>query len=135
MELTFIGVFQYVVQPTITLIIGYFGWKATAEKNKLKVEVEGMRAKNEDQEIKNQDNWLDLYKKLHDDLAFRLTEAEQQLSNLKRTIYKHEIAFKKANACPHYDSCPILLELSKSKDSNRGNKGRDKTDNRQREPP
>lgn len=131
----FIEIFQSIVMPGVTLIVGYFGWKANAEKNKLKAEVEGMKATNVAKEIENQNSWIDLYKKLHDDLALRLTDAEKEISELKKTIYIHEVAFQKANACPYGNNCPIIHELSKSKSINKRKKRTDDTDNRQREPP
>ncbi|WP_108822008.1 hypothetical protein [Dysgonomonas sp. Marseille-P4361] len=131
----FIEIFQSIVMPGVTLIVGYFGWKANAEKNKLKAEVEGMKATNVAKEIENQNSWIDLYKKLHDDLALRLTDAEKEISELKKTIYIHEVAFQKANACPYGNNCPIIHELSKSKNINKRKKRADDTDNRQREPP
>lgn len=134
MELNFIEVFQSIVLPLITLISGYFGWKATSEKNKLKAEVEGMKANNEAQEIKNQDSWLDLYKKLHDDQARRLANAELEIHRLNKALTRFEDAFKKYSICKYTAPCPIQLELSKLKarDEKRG-KGK-RTGSRQREP-
>lgn len=135
MELNFIEVFQNIALPSVTVIIGYFGWKATAEKNKLKAEVEGMKASNTEQEIKNQSSWIDLYKKLHDDQAARLTQAELEIQGLKKTIIILEHALKKYHTCPHYANCPIHLELSKFKNrDDKRNKG-NRTAGRQREPP
>lgn len=135
MELSFIEVFQSIVLPSVTVIIGYFGWKATAEKNKLKAEVEGMKASNTEQEIKNQSSWIDLYKKLHDDQAERLSVAELEIQGLKKTIFKFEHAFKKYHTCPHYANCPIQLELSKFKTKDDKRSKANRPTSRQREPP
>lgn len=135
MELTFIEVVQSVVLPTVTVITGYFGWKATAEKNKLKAEVEGMKASNTEQEIKNQSSWIDLYKKLHDDQAARLSDAELKIQELTNIVTKFEYAFKKYNACPYAHSCPIQLELSKSQDRDQKRGKANRSADRQREPP
>lgn len=135
MELNFIEVFQNMVLPSVTVIIGYFGWKATAEKNKLKAEVEGIKANNTEQEIKNQSSWIDLYKKLHDDQAERLTMAEKEIQGLKKTIFKFEHAFKKYHTCPHATTCPIQLELSKFKSRDNKPDKREQPADRQREPP
>lgn len=135
MELTFIEVIQGVVLPSVTVIIGYFGWKATAEKNKLKAEIEGMKASNTEQEIKNQSSWIDLYKKLHDDQAERLTQAELEIQGLKKTILQFEHAFKKYHTCFHSTNCPIQLELSKFKTRDDKRSKANRTTSRQRDPP
>lgn len=135
MELNFIEIFQNMVLPSVTVIIGYFGWKATAEKNKLKAEVEGIKANNTEQEIKNQSSWIDLYKKLHDDQAERLTMAEKEIQGLKKTIFKFEHAFKKYHTCPYATNCPIQLELSKFKSRDDKRDKREQPTDRQREPP
>lgn len=131
----FIDVATKVLIPLTTIVISYFGWKARAEKNKLKAEIEGMKASNTAKDIDNQSSWIDLYKKLHDDQAFRLTKAEEQILELNKTIYKFEKAFKQYHNCPYFASCPIQRELSKSKSINKRKKRTDDTDNRQREPP
>ncbi|MDH6310589.1 hypothetical protein M2451_003321 [Dysgonomonas sp. PFB1-18] len=132
MELNFIEVSQFIL-AVVTLATGYFGWKATSEKNKLKAEVDGMKANNEAQEIKNQNSWLDLYKKLHDDQASRLHKAELEIQGLKKALTRFEDAFKKYTICPHAP-CPIQLELSKLKTrDDKRSKGK-RTGSRQREP-
>lgn len=134
MELNFIEVSQFIL-AAVTLTTGYFGWKATSEKNKLKAEVEGMKASNTEQEIKNQSSWIDLYKKLHDDQAERLSVAELEIQDLKKTIFKFEHAFKKYHTCPHYANCPIQLELSKFKNRDDKRSKANRAASRQREPP
>lgn len=131
----FIDVATKVLIPLVTIVISYFGWKARAEKNKLKAEIEGMKASNTAKDIDNQSSWIDLYKKLHDDQAFRLSKAEEQILELNKTIYKFEKAFKQYHTCPHFASCPIQRELSKSKGNNKRDKRTNGADNRQREPP
>lgn len=133
MELNFIEVSEFIL-AVVALVTGYFGWKARAEKNKLKEEVEGMRASNTEQDIKNQSSWIDLYKKLHDDQAERLTNAEQEIQGLKKTLFKFEHAFKKYYTCPHYANCPIQHELSKFKDREEKPSKTNGTGHRQREP-
>lgn len=131
----FIDVATKIILPFVTLGISYFGWKARAEKNKLKAEIEGIKANNTEQEIKNQSSWIDLYKKLHDDQAERLTMAEKEIQALKKTIFKFEHAFKKYHTCPYAASCPIQLELSKFKTRDDARDKRDRPTDRQREPP
>lgn len=134
MELNFIEVFQSIVLPSVTIISGYFGWKATSEKNKLKAEVEGMKASNTEQEIKNQSSWIDLYKKLHDDQARRLANAELEIQSLNKALTRFEDAFKKYSICTHPAPCPIQLELSKLKDRDEKRNTGKRTGHRQREP-
>lgn len=131
----FIDVATKIILPFVTLGISYFGWKANADKNKLKAEIEGMKANNETKQIANQNSWIDLYKKLHDDLALRLTDAEKEISELKKTIYIHEVAFQKANACPYGANCPIIHELSKFKNRDEKRSKTNRAASRQREPP
>lgn len=109
----FIEVVQNVILPVVTVVLGYFGWRANADKNKLKVELKGLEISNNSKEIENQSDWLDLYKKLHDDQAVRITRAMSEIEQLKKTINKFENAFKKAHSCTYYDICPMRDELSK----------------------
>jgi hypothetical protein len=109
----FIEVVQSVILPIVTMVLGYFGWRANADKNKLKAELKGLEVSNISKEIENQSDWLDLYKKLHNDQAERITQAMSEIELLKKTINKFENAFKKAHSCTHYDICPIRDELSK----------------------
>lgn len=109
----FIEIVQSGILPIVTMVLGYFGWRANADKNKLKAELKSLEHSNISKEIENQSSWIDLYKKLHDDQAERMTQMEGQIQQLKKTIRNFEYAFKKSNTCPYYDSCPIWVELSK----------------------
>lgn len=109
----FIEAVQSVILPVVTVVLGYFGWRANADKNKLKAELKGLEISNNSKEIENQSDWLDLYKKLHDDQAVRITQAMSEIEQLKKTINKFENAFKKAHSCTYYDICPMRDELSK----------------------
>jgi hypothetical protein len=109
----FIEVVQSVILPIVTMVLGYFGWRANADKNKLKAELKGLEVSNISKEIENQSDWLDLYKKLHNDQAERITQAMSEIEQLKKTINKFENAFKKAHSCTYYDICPVRDELSK----------------------
>lgn len=109
----FIEVVQSVILPIVTMVLGYFGWRANADKNKLKAELKSLEHSNISKEIENQSDWLDLYKKLHNDQAERITQAMTEIDQLKKTINKFEHAFKKAHTCTYYDVCPIRGELSK----------------------
>ncbi|MFR9165000.1 MAG: hypothetical protein ACLVKO_01780 [Dysgonomonas sp.] len=119
----FIEVVQSVILPVVTVALGYFGWRANADKNKLKAELKGLEVANISKEIENQSDWLDLYKKLHNDQAERITQAMDEIELLKKTINKFEHAFKKAHNCIHYDVCPIRNELSKHENRNRKGNG------------
>ncbi len=134
MELNFIEVFRDIALPFITVVLGYFGWKARAEKKKLQAEVDGMKASNTKQEIENQSSWIDLYKKLHDDQAERLHMAELEIQGLKKALTRFEDAFKKYSICTHPAPCPIQLELSKLKDRDEKRGKAKRTGSRQREP-
>lgn len=135
MELNFVEIFQTIVNPLITIIIGIFGWKANAEKNELKIKIEGMKADNESKDIKNRDSWLDHYKKLHDDQAARLSEMESQILDLKKQLFRFENAFKKYHTCAYAPTCPIHMELSKFKARDGKRVQREYIADRQREPP
>lgn len=135
MEFNYIDIFQSVVFPATSIIIGYFGWKATAEKNKLKAEVEGLKANNESLEIKNQSSWIDLYQKLHEDQARRLLAMETELQKLKKDLIRFEYAFKKHSTCSLATTCPIHLELQKFQDREYTTYRNNRTEARQREPP
>jgi len=115
----FIEVVQSVILPIVTMVLGYFGWRANADKNKLKAELKGLEASNISKEIENQSDWLDLYKKLHNDQAERITQAMEEIEQLKKNLNKFENAFKKAHSCNYYDVCPIRDELSKLETGNR----------------
>jgi hypothetical protein len=119
----FIEVLQTVVQnivlPSVAVIMSYFGWKANSERNKLKAEIEGMRASNTEQEIKNQSSWIDLYEKLHDNQAKRIVELDAKVSELSKELNTFKNAFAKASSCPHFSVCPLRDQLSKSKSHNR----------------
>ncbi len=114
--------------PSIVAVISlYYGWRANAEKNKLKAELSGLEAE-------SQKSWLDLYKKLHDDQAMRLVTMEDKIQLLEYTIKIFEYAFKKTEDCRYVDHCPIGDELQKYKSSNRKGANQRPTTNRQREP-
>lgn len=131
----FIGVVQSVILPIVTMVLGYFGWRANADKNKLKAELKSLEHSNISKEIENQSSWLDLYKKLHNDQAERMTQMEDEIQQLKKIINKFEHAFKKATGCNYYDVCPIRVELSKLENSGRKRTARKPRTNRQREHP
>lgn len=127
----FIEVVQSVIIPIMTVALGYFGWRANADKNKLKTELKGLEAVNISKEIENQSDWIDLYKKLHNDQAERITQAMDEIEQLKKTIAKFEYALKKANSCTYYHICPIRDELSKYENRNRKRKPTNAGFNRQ----
>ena len=125
---------QTYLLPIITLILSYYGWRATSEKNKLKVELKGLEASNVTKEIENQKSWLELYKQLHDDQAQRMVSMEKEIQSLKKTIKYFENAFKKIQGCIYVDVCPIAAELQKHENSNRKRANKRPSTNRQREP-
>lgn len=133
----FIEVLQTVVQnivlPSVAVIMSYFGWKANSERNKLKAEIEGMRASNTEQEIKNQSSWIDLYEKLHDNQARRLVELDAKVSELSKELNTFKNAFAKASSCAHFAICPLREQLSKSNSHNRRRASGGTTSNGQHE--
>lgn len=132
----FIGNIQTVVQniilPSVAVIMSYFGWKANSERNKLKAEIEGMKASNTEQEIKNQSSWIDLYEKLHENQAKRIVELDAKVSQLSKELNIFKNAFAKASSCPHFSVCPLHEQLQNSKDNNRKRTPRKGDTDRQR---
>lgn len=110
---------QNIILPSVAVIMSYFGWKANSERNKLKADIEGMKANNEEQIIKNQSSWIDLYEKLHDNQALRIVELDAKVSELSKELNTFKNAFAKASSCIHFAICPLRDQLSKSKSSNR----------------
>jgi len=100
-----------IVLPVITVLLGYFGWRANAERNRLKAEIKGMEASNITKEIENQNGWIDLYKKLADDQATRITQAMDKIQQLEKTINDFQNAFNKANTCLYSGDCPVRIFL------------------------
>lgn len=119
----FIEVVQSVILPIVTMVLGYFGWRANADKNKLKAELKSLEHSNISKEIENQSSWIDLYEKLANNQAQRMAQMEEEIQQLKKTIRTFENAFKKANSCTYYDVCPIRLELQKSESVRRKRNG------------
>lgn len=134
MELSIIEVVQSIILPTVTVILGYFGWKASAEKNKLKAELKGLEASNVSKEIENQSSWIDLYEKLHDDQAKRIVVLDAKVSELSKELNTFKNAFAKASSCIHFSVCPLREQLSKSKTGYRKGTSGKRDTNRQREP-
>lgn len=115
----FIEVVQSVILPIVTMVLGYFGWRANADKNKLKAELKSIEASNTSKEIENQSSWIDLYEKLANNQAKRMAEMEAEIQQLKKTIRNFEHVFKKVRNCINYDACPIRVELQKFESSTR----------------
>lgn len=134
MELNFIEVVQNVILPITTMVLGYYGWRAKADKNKLEAELKGLEHENQTKEIGVQSSWIDLYKKLHDDQAARMGQMETEIQSLYKKLKKFEDAFKKVYHCTYYDVCPVRDFLSKSEGNNRTAAHRKRPTNRQREP-
>lgn len=126
-------VVQNIVLPSVAVIMSYFGWKANSERNKLKAEIEGMKANNEEQIIKNQSSWIDLYEKLHDNQARRIVELDAKVSELSKELNTFKNAFAKASSCAHFAICPLREQLSKSKSNNRKRASGGTTSNGQHE--
>lgn len=131
----FIEVIQSVILPIVTIVLGYFGWRANADKNKLKVELKSLEHSNTAKEIENQSSWIDLYEKLANSQAKRMASMEEELQQVKKNLNKFENAFKKAHGCNYFDVCPIRYELSKFENTNRKGTARKPRTNRQRERP
>ena len=125
---------QTYILPVVTLILTYYGWRATSEKNKLKAELKGLEASNTAKDIENQSSWLELYKQLHDDMAKRMVSMETEIQTLKKTIKLFENAFKKIHDCLFDGVCPVAAELQKYKATNRQRTNKRPKTNRQREP-
>lgn len=136
MELNFIEVVRELILPIITIALGYFGWRANADRNKLKAELKGLEASNTSKEIENQSSWIDLYEKLADDQAKRMTSMGDEIQVLNKNIKRLENALNKIHNCRHYDLCPVrdALELSKPERVARNRPQRKPATNRQREP-
>ncbi len=129
------NILQYVLLPAVTIVLGLIGWRANADKRKLRIEVDNLQAENTSKEIENQSDWLDLYKKLHNDMAERLVVLESENKRINQRIKLFENALKKVYACKYYNTCPARLELSKLEASdNRQPARRKQKSNRQREP-
>ncbi|WP_163320468.1 hypothetical protein [Dysgonomonas sp. 520] len=133
METNFIEVVQSVILPIVTIVLGYFGWRANADKNKLQAELKSLEHSNVSKEIENQNSWLDLYKKLHNDQAERMAQMEGEIQKLKNTIKNFEYAFKKAHSCRFYDVCPVRSELQKFENNNGKRTRRKPSTNRPRD--
>ena len=131
----FIEVVQSVILPIVTMVLGYFGWRANTDRNKLKAELKGLEVSNISKEIENQSSWIDLYEKLANNQAKQMADMQAEIVQLKKTLAKHEIIFKKASGCNYYDVCPLRFELSKLQNNSRQKSPRKPRTNRQREHP
>jgi hypothetical protein len=136
MEINLIEVVQSVILPTMTVLLGYFGWRANADKNKLMAELKGMEAANTAKDIENKRSWLELYEDISNDQAVRLTNMQAEIQTLIKNIKKLENALNKIHNCRYYDVCPVrdALELSKPQRVINTGQHRKPTTNRQREP-
>lgn len=110
-----IEILNSLILPVVTVILGYFGWRANAEKNRLKAELRGVEESNISKEIENQSSWIDLYKKLADDQAARINEAMGKILKLEQTISRLEDALNQTKNCAYYENCPVRKSLKDAK--------------------